>query len=125
MKEKIYKLLEDNGIELSNAQEMLRKIFSEKKLKDVEKKDIETFIEILKEGEIPPQDIAKILLPFADPTFDTTFKMLFGSKKHGQILISLLNNLLNLSGDKKIKELEIITEKLETPIFLMKRESLV
>lgn len=117
MKEKIYKLLEDNGIELSNAQEMLRKIFSEKKLKGVEKKNIETFIEILKKNEIPSQDIAKILLPFADPTFDTTFKMLFGSKEHDQILISLLNNLLNLSDDKEIKELEIITEKLETPIF--------
>jgi len=58
-----------------------------------------------------------LLLPFADPTFDTTFKMLFGSKEHDNILISLLNNLLDFTGDKKIKELEIITEKLESPIF--------
>ena len=45
------------------------------------------------------------------------FKMLFGSKEHDNILISLLNNLLDLSDDKKITKLEIITEKLEIPVF--------
>ncbi len=80
-------------------------------------KSFNNFIQLLKDNGIPPKEIAEVLLPFADPTFDTTFKMLFGSKEHDDILISLLNNLLNLSGDKKITALEIITEKLETPIF--------
>ena len=114
---KIKKLLESKGIQVSHAQDMLRKIFSKKKVKGDEEKLINTFIKLLEDNGIEPKEIAEVLLPFADPTFDTTFKMLFGSKEHDDILISLLNNLLNLSGDKKITALEIITEKLETPIF--------
>jgi predicted transposase/invertase (TIGR01784 family) len=116
-KEFVLKLLESNHITISNAQEMLRKVFANKKVKGEEEKLIGIFVQLLKENEIQAKEIAEILLPFADPTFDTTFKMLFGSKEHDNILISLLNNLLDLSGDKKITALEIITEKLETPVF--------
>ena len=114
---KVKHLLESNGIRIPDAQEMLRKIFSQKKVKGDEEKLINNFIQLLEENKILAKEIAEVLLPFADPTFDTTFKMLFGSKEHDDILISLLNNLLDLSGDKKITALEIITEKLETPIF--------
>jgi hypothetical protein len=109
---KIKKLLESNDIQIPHAQDMLRKIFSKKKVKGDEEKLINNFIQLLKDNGIPPKEIAEVLLPFADPTFDTTFKMLFGSKEHDDILISLLNNLLNLSGDKKITALEIITSLL-------------
>ena len=44
---------------------------------------------------------------FADPTFDLTFKMLFGNENHKDILISLLNSLLGFKGDKEITEVEI------------------
>ena len=44
---------------------------------------------------------------FADPTFDLTFKMLFGNEKHKDILISLLNSLLGFEGDEEITEVEI------------------
>jgi len=117
MKLKIENLLRDNSIETSDAQEMLRKIFSGKKVGSDEKARIDRFIQLLESNEISAQAIGELLLPFADPTFDTTFKMLFGSKEHDNILISLLNNLLDFTGDKEIKELEIITEKLESPIF--------
>ena len=35
---------------------------------------------------------------FADPTFDLTFKMLFGNENHKDILISLLNSLLGINN---------------------------
>jgi predicted transposase/invertase (TIGR01784 family) len=117
MKAEILELLEKNGITVPDAQEMLRKIFSKKKVKGDEEKSIESLISLLKENAIEGKEIAEVLLPFADPTFDTTFKMLFGSKEHGNILISLLNSLLDLSSAKKITALEIITETLQTPIF--------
>lgn len=50
---------------------------------------------------------------FADPTYDVTFKMLFGNDKHKDILISLLNNLLNFTGDKAIKEVTINSPELQ------------
>ncbi|WPY01546.1 PD-(D/E)XK nuclease family transposase (plasmid) [Candidatus Trichorickettsia mobilis] len=49
---------------------------------------------------------------FADPTYDITFKMLFGTDKNKEILISLLNNLLNFRGEKEIKAVEINTNEL-------------
>jgi predicted transposase/invertase (TIGR01784 family) len=116
-KEFLFKLLEDNHIKISDAQEMLRKILSKKKVKEEEQKLIDKFINLLQENSIQEKELKETLLPFADPTFDTTFKMLFGSQEHDNILISLLNNLLDLSDDKKITKLEIITEKLETPVF--------
>ena len=39
---------------------------------------------------------------FGDPTFDVTFKKLFGSEENKDILINLLNSLLNFEGEKKI-----------------------
>jgi hypothetical protein len=117
MKSKILDLLEKNDVTVPDAQDMLRKIFADKKVRGKESEKIKEFVELLEKNSIEAKDIAGTLLPFADPTFDTTFKMLFGSQEHEKILISLLNNLLDLPKDKEITKLEIITEKLETPIF--------
>jgi predicted transposase/invertase (TIGR01784 family) len=44
---------------------------------------------------------------FADPTYDATFKMLFGDEKNKDILISILNSFLDFTGDKEITEVNI------------------
>jgi predicted transposase/invertase (TIGR01784 family) len=49
---------------------------------------------------------------YADPTLDVTFKMLFGQEKNTDILISLLNSLLNFTGDKEIVSIEINSSEL-------------
>jgi len=49
---------------------------------------------------------------YADPTLDVTFKMLFGQEKNSDILISLLNSLLNFTGDKEIVSIEINSSEL-------------
>ena len=51
---------------------------------------------------------------FADPTYDITFKMLFGNDKHKNILISLLNNLLDFVGTaKEIQDVVINSSDLQ------------
>lgn len=117
----IFELLKKEGIEIADAQEVLRKILSKKTIQKKDKEKIEKFKQLFPDDVL--KDITKILLPFADPTFDTTFKMLFGSKEHDNILISLLNNLLDLDGAQKITALEIITETLETPVFSYEKHS--
>ena len=54
-----------------------------------------------KEGEVQTPEI------FADPTYDITFKMLFGSDKNKDVLISLLNSLLDFKGEKQIVDVTI------------------
>ncbi len=49
-------------------------------------------------------------ITFADPTYDITFKMLFGNDQHKDILISFLNALLNLEGNNKIVNVQIERE---------------
>lgn len=51
-------------------------------------------------------------IKYADPTLDITFKMLFGQEKHKDILISLLNSLLNFTGEKEIVSIEINNSEL-------------
>jgi len=51
---------------------------------------------------------------FGDPTYDVTFKMLFGNEQNKDILISLLNSLLVFTGDKEIEEVQINTN--ENPV---------
>jgi predicted transposase/invertase (TIGR01784 family) len=46
--------------------------------------------------------------PYADPTLDSSFKLLFGNAKNKKIIISLLNNLLDFKGDDLIQDLEVI-----------------
>jgi predicted transposase/invertase (TIGR01784 family) len=45
---------------------------------------------------------------FADPTYDITFKMLFGDIKQKDILISFLNGVLSLEGNNAIDDLQLV-----------------
>ena len=49
---------------------------------------------------------------FADPTYDITFKMLFGNENHKNILISAINSLLNFQGKDRVKEVELLSQEL-------------
>ncbi|XP_065682520.1 uncharacterized protein LOC124816417 isoform X1 [Hydra vulgaris] len=64
-------------------------------------------LDILKQEHISKGDAVKILLPFADPTLDASFKMLFGQDENSDILISLLNSLLDFKGKDLIEEVKI------------------
>ena len=50
---------------------------------------------------------------FADPTYDDTFKRLFGEESSKGLLINVLNNFLGFSGSKTIEEVEINNPALE------------
>jgi predicted transposase/invertase (TIGR01784 family) len=106
---KILNLLKNSNIEISNAQEMLRKILSGSKHLSESKQN---FNNLLEKNDISLDSIEKILLPFADPTLDIAFKMLFGQDKNKDILISLLNSLLNFTGEKEIEDVEINNNEL-------------
>ncbi len=53
------------------------------------------------------EEVVQFSETFADPTYDITFKMLFGSDKNKDILISLLNSLLDFKGEKQIVDVTI------------------
>lgn len=57
--------------------------------------------------------VTEIEETFADPTYDITFKMLFSNDQNKDILISLLNNLLNFTGDDTIEEVDINSPDLQ------------
>ena len=63
-----------------------------------------------------PSDVSSTVVKevFADPTYDFTFKMLFGNEENKDILISALNSLLNFEGDRQIEEVTIISNELLT-----------
>ena len=45
---------------------------------------------------------------YLDPTNDVSFRKLFGVEEHKSLLISFLNSILNLKGDRKIKEVKLL-----------------
>ena len=49
---------------------------------------------------------------FADPTYDATFKMIFGNEQHKKLLISLINNLLDFKNEQEVKEIHLITTEI-------------
>ena len=53
---------------------------------------------------------------FADPTFDITFKMLFGNDNNKDILISLLNSLFGFEGERAIVDVQINANELPVTI---------
>ena len=57
---------------------------------------------------------------FADPTYDFTFKMLFGNEANKDILISVLNGLLNFRGNEQIEDVSIISNELPSDYELPK-----
>ncbi len=61
---------------------------------------------------------------FADPTSDIAFKKVFGNEQKTDILISFLNAVLDLSGDKAIAELTILNPYQAPKISLLKETNL-
>ena len=45
---------------------------------------------------------------YLDPTNDISFRKLFGTEEHKSLLMSFLNSILNLEGNRKIKEVELL-----------------
>ena len=45
---------------------------------------------------------------YLDPTNDVSFRKLFGTEEHKPLLISFLNSILNLEGDRRIKKVELL-----------------
>ena len=124
MKSKVLELLEKNGITIPNAQEMLRKLCAKAKVQGEEKKLIYNFDELLKTNNISDEQIHEILIPFADPTLDVSFKMLFGQDKNKEILINLLNNLLNFTGKATIIDVKINPSELVVANISSKKEEM-
>jgi predicted transposase/invertase (TIGR01784 family) len=124
MKLEIVELLKNNGITIPNAQEMLRKIFAKAKVKGEEKKLIDDFTRLLQDKKISPEQIHEELIPFADPTLDVSFKMLFGQDKNKEILISLLNSLLNFTDKARIIDVKINPSELVVSNLSDKKEEM-
>jgi predicted transposase/invertase (TIGR01784 family) len=55
------------------------------------------------EENLEKEDVSEV---FTDPTYDVTFKMLFGTEENKDILISLLNSLLGFTGEKLITDVQ-------------------
>ena len=52
------------------------------------------------------------MLPtFADPKTDFVFKRIFGAEAHKDVLIALLNHLLELEGDRRILEVQYLSQE--------------
>lgn len=47
-------------------------------------------------------------MKFVNPRNDVAFKKIFGNEEHKEILISFLNAVLDLTGDKEIQEVELL-----------------
>lgn len=47
-------------------------------------------------------------MKFVNPRNDVAFKKIFGNEEHKEILISFLNAVLDLTGDKEIQEIELL-----------------
>jgi predicted transposase/invertase (TIGR01784 family) len=57
---------------------------------------------------------------FADPKTDFIFKRIFGSEPHKHLLIELLNTLLELEGDRRIRDLTYLPAEQMVPLPEMK-----
>jgi predicted transposase/invertase (TIGR01784 family) len=53
---------------------------------------------------------------FADPKTDFVFKRIFGSEAHKLLLIDLLNDLLELTGDHRIVDLKYLSSEQHVPV---------
>ena len=59
-------------------------------------------------------------MKFVDPKNDVAFKKIFGNEEKKEILISFLNAVLNLQGEKEIDDIEILTPSQLPPIQYLK-----
>lgn len=53
---------------------------------------------------------------FADPKTDFTFKRIFGSEEHKNVLIAFLNDMLGLEGAHRITDVELIPPEQRPPV---------
>lgn len=67
---------------------------------------------LLKKAQLESEKVLESQEIFADPTYDTTFKMLFGTENNKDILISILNNFLDFKAVKEITEVQIVSSDL-------------
>jgi len=63
-------------------------------------------------------------MKFVNPRNDVAFKKIFGNEEHQEILISFLNAVLDLTGDKEIQEIEWLSP-LQTPRIKPFRDTLI
>ncbi len=66
----------------------------------------------LESGESSSGRALDVVPVFADPTYDVTFKMLFGSEEHINLLISVINSFLNFKGEDRVKEAKLISQEI-------------
>jgi hypothetical protein len=69
-------------------------------------------VPLLKKTKVESEKVLESQEIFADPTYDTTFKMLFGTENNKDILISILNNFLDFKGVKEITDVQIVSSDL-------------
>lgn len=100
--DELTKKKEKSGLKTKEA----TKLRSQKQLLH-EQEYIKEMLDILNKESISKDEALKVLLPFADPTLDVSFKMLFGQNENKDILISLLNSLLDFKGKNLITEVAI------------------
>lgn len=64
------------------------------------------------------------LSKFLDPKNDVAFKRIFGSEKNKNILIHFINDILSLSGDNAVKDVEFLSTIMDAEI-ASKKQSIV
>jgi predicted transposase/invertase (TIGR01784 family) len=64
------------------------------------------------------------LSKFLDPKNDVSFKKIFGSEKNKDILIHFINDILELEGSDKIKQVEFLSP-IQDPEIASKKQSIV
>ena len=66
---------------------------------------------VLSEKDIEEIKSKNIQEKYADPTYDSTFKMLFASEKHKNLLIDFANSLLGFTEEEKIIKVDLKREE--------------
>jgi predicted transposase/invertase (TIGR01784 family) len=61
---------------------------------------------------------------YLNPTNDVSFRKLFGTEKHKPLLISFLNSILVLEGERKIKKVEFLSKD-QAPLIKQTKTSIL
>ncbi len=61
---------------------------------------------------------------YLNPTNDVSFRKLFGTEKHKPLLISFLNSILVLEGERKIKKVEFLSKE-QAPLIKQSKTSIL
>jgi hypothetical protein len=57
---------------------------------------------------------------FADPKTDFTFKRIFGSEQHEDVLVAFPNDMLDLEGPRRIVNVELLPPEQRPPVAELK-----